>query len=140
MNAVHHKIIGLLVFFILFLTKLLPDSMLLFMNSFARIILSLFLVSLFTGGRITNKNWFSFGLSPDNDYHKKMKRTWFFHSPLLPLIAVLLFSHPLVLISSFGYALHVFLDLFNNRSWKGSKNTYFAVFFSTILFFVVLYK
>jgi hypothetical protein len=134
MKGTTHKILGIIVFVFLYVLGVLPKIM-----QEYNIIISIVLVFLFSGGRVTSKKWYNWGLSPDNDHHQKAKRDWLLHSPILPLIAIILFKNPLVWTSSFAYTLHVFFDLFNPRSW-GNKYTYFTVFLTTILFFVVIFK
>jgi len=141
MKGMAHKILGMLIFIILLFLGLLPGRIQEYTRAgFFNIILCTGAVFLFSGGRMANKKWFEFGLSPDNDYHEKAKRSWLFHSTLFPIIGVLFSAQPLILVSCFSYAFHVFLDLLNPRSWDGSRYTYFFVFLSTVLFFVILYK
>ncbi len=141
MKGVNHKIFGIIIFITLFSLNILPVRISSFLQQgWINIIMCLVIVFLFTGGRITNKKWYSFGLSPDNDFHKKGERSWLIHSPIIPMILILVFNNPLILIACFAYSMHLLLDLFNPRSWEGSKYTYVIIFFSTTLFFVIMYK
>jgi hypothetical protein len=140
MKGASHKVLGFILFSILYFFNLFPASINDYLNSTTNIFIALILVFLFSGGRFSGKSLWGFGLSPDIDYHKRMKRDWLFHSGIIPTILVILIPLPLVLIACFFYTAHVALDLLNIRSWEGNKYTYIAVYLTVILFYAVLYN
>ncbi len=140
MNRKGHRIVAIVLFVLLYYLNGFPEKIGLFLQeSLSNLIAGLIIAYLFSGGRVDAKKIYNFGLSPDNDFHKKMERDWLIHSSILPTIAILLFPHPIVILSSFFYSIHVAVDLLNIHSWKGTKYTYIAVFLTTILFFFLVY-
>lgn len=135
-----HKLIGFVTFFTFYFFNLLPNSVNEYLNNILRLFTALLLVYLFSGGRVRSYSFWNFGLSPDNDYHKRMKRNWLIHSAIIPTLLVILFPHPLIIISGFFYTSHVAVDLLNTRSWEGGQYTYIAVFLTVVLFYVMVYS
>jgi len=140
MNGKWHKIVGIIIFFIFYYFKMFPSIVNDFLLSIINLFVALLIAYLFSGGRIISSSFWTFGLSPDNDFHKKMQRSWFFHSCTMPVLLIVLFPHPIIYLISFFYSLHIAIDLFNPRSWEGNKFTYIWVFLTTILFFVAMYS
>ena len=139
MKGLTHKIIGLVVFIIFYYFKLFPVIVNNYLTNIPNIIFGLITAWIFSGGRIDSKNLINFGLSADNDYHKKMKRDWLFHSAVIPTLAVILITNPIILLASFFYTTHVAADLLNTHSWDGNKTTYIGVFITVILFYLIIY-
>lgn len=135
-----HKIFGLLIFTVFYFFNLFPAIINNFLSNFFNIFVSLLLVLVFSGGRFNSKSLWNFGLSPDIDFHPKMKRDWLMHSGIIPTLFVIVFPHPLILIASFFYALHVAVDLLNTRSWEGNQYTYVAVFLTVVLYYILVYS
>ena len=141
MNSLVHKITSTIVFGLLYYYNLFPAIVNDYLhNNIINLLIGLLIAFFFSGGRISNKSLLSFGLSADNDYHKKMKRDWLMHSGVIPTIVVLLIPHPVTYLAGFFYASHVALDLLNTRSWDGTQYTYIAVFLTTVLFYGLVYS
>lgn len=140
MKGPTHKILGFLLFLFLYYFKLFPPPINDYLINYVNIITSIVIVFLFSGGRLTGRTFWGWGLSPDTDFHKKMQRDWLLHSGIIPTISILVIPHPIVLVAGFFYNSHVFLDLFNTHSWEGNKYTYVAVFITVILFYVLVYS
>lgn len=141
MNGKNHKLIALIIFAVFYFFNLFPTIINNYLNqSWINIMIGIIIAYLFSGGRITNKSWLTWGLSSDNDFHKKMKRDWLLHSGILPTILVLLIQQPITYLIGFFYASHVAVDLLNTRSWEGTKYTYIAVFLTTVLFYGLIYS
>ncbi len=140
MNRKEHRIIALLLFVVLYALEAFPPKIELFLSqSVSNLIAGVIIAYLFSGGRIDAKKLYNFGLSPDNDFHKKMERDWLIHSTIIPTIISILYPSPIILIASFFYSVHIAIDLINIHSWRGSKYTYIAVFLTTIMFFFMIY-
>ncbi|MFA5303800.1 MAG: hypothetical protein WC393_04675 [Candidatus Nanoarchaeia archaeon] len=140
MKGIEHKIIGILAFFLLYYFKLFPEIINDFLDNYINIAVGFIICILFSGGRIKSKSLLNFGLSPDNDFHKKKQRSMIFHSTLFPALAVILFPNALVYLPAFFYSLHILVDLLNPLSFEGKRHVYFLIFVSTILFFVLMYS
>ncbi|MBN1923445.1 MAG: hypothetical protein JW791_01640 [Nanoarchaeota archaeon] len=140
MKGSSHKILGLLIFIFFFYFKLFPAVINEYLNSLVPVIIGFIIAFLFSGGRTDSKKMLGFGLSPDNDYHKKMKRDWLIHSAILPTLVVILLPNPILLLASFFYTTHIAFDLLNTHSWDGNKTTYIGVFITVILFYLVIYS
>ncbi|VVB75373.1 Uncharacterised protein [Candidatus Tiddalikarchaeum anstoanum] len=141
MNALVHKSISLAVFGVFYCFNMFPKIINSFLHeSVFNVIIGLMLAFTFSGGRFNSGNPLLFGLSPDNDFHKKMERDWLFHSAVLPTIAVIIAPYPIIYLSAFFYTSHVAVDLLNTRSWQGTQYTYIAVFLTTVLFYTLVYS
>ncbi|MDD2678946.1 MAG: hypothetical protein PHT91_02305 [Candidatus Nanoarchaeia archaeon] len=140
MKGMAHKILGAMIFIIFYYFNLFPGIINDFLKAPLAAIAGFFIAIIFSGGRINSKKLIDFGLSPDNDFHKKMKRSMIFHSPLFPLLAIIFFPHPIIFIASFFYSFHILIDLLNPLSFEGKRHEYFLIFVSVILFFVMIYS
>jgi hypothetical protein len=139
MKGFGHRIIGAIVFASFYYFRLFPQIISQYLSNYFNIAAGFIICILFSGGRINAKSIANFGLSPDNDFHKKKQRSMIFHSALFPVLAVILFMHPLVYLSAFFYSLHILADLLNPLSFEGKRYSYFLLFVSVILFFVMIY-
>lgn len=139
MKGWQHRIIGVIAFIFLYYFKLFPNIINNFLSNNFNLFIGLLLCILSSAGKIRPKKWKDFGLSPDNDSHKKMKRSIIYHSPLFPAFGIIFFPNSIIFIMAFFYSLHILVDLFNPLSFEGKRHTYFLVFVSTILFFVMIY-
>ena len=140
MNGRMHKLLGVILFLIFYYLKLFPAIVNDYLLNPWGLIFAFIIVFFISGGRLKSRSFWDFGLSPDNDYHKKMQRDWLMHSAIIPTILFVLLSHPLIGILGFFYTFHVALDLLNTHSWDGNKYTYIAVFITVILFYVLFYS
>ncbi|MFA5333846.1 MAG: hypothetical protein WC376_05120 [Candidatus Nanoarchaeia archaeon] len=140
MKGIEHKIIGAIVFALFYYFKLFPLIVNDFLSNYFNLAIGFIICIIFSGGRIKSKSLLNFGLSPDNDFHKKRQRSMIFHSVLFPALAVIVFPTALVYLPAFFYSLHILVDLFNPLSFEGRRHTYFLIFVSTILFFVLMYS
>jgi hypothetical protein len=140
MKGFGHKIIGAMVFALFYYFKWFPQIINLYLANYFNAIIGLVICIIFSGGRINAKSLINFGFSPDNDFHKKKQRSMIFHSALFPALAVILFRHPLVYLPAFFYSLHIVVDLLNPMSFEGKRYSYFLLFISAILFFVMIYR
>lgn len=139
MKGIEHKIIGAIVFVLFYYFKLFPNIINNFLINPINIVIGFIMCIVFSGGRIKSKSLLNFGLSPDNDYHKKKQRNMIFHSALFPALAVILIPNPWIYLPAFFYSLHTLVDLLNPLSFEGKRHSYFLIFVSTILFFVMIY-
>jgi len=140
MKGLKHKFLGGIIFFSFYYFKLFPAIINDFMNNYFALGLGFFVAIIFSGGRVKSKSFIHFGLSPDNDFHKKKQRSMILHSTLLPVLAVIFFKNPLIYLSAFFYSMHILIDLLNPLSFEGKRYSYFLIFCSTILFFVMIYQ
>jgi hypothetical protein len=139
MKGWQHRIIGILAFAFLYYFKLFPNIINQFLSNYFNILLGFFVCLLFSAGKIRPKKWIHFGLSPDNDSHKKMKRSMIYHSTLFPAFGIICFPNAIIYLAAFFYSMHVLVDLLNPLSFEGKRHTYFLIFVSTMLFFVMIY-
>ncbi|MDD4353467.1 MAG: hypothetical protein PHN56_03350 [Candidatus Nanoarchaeia archaeon] len=139
MKGIEHKIIGGIVFIVFYYFKLFPSIVNELLSNYLNIIIGLIIAIIFSGGRIKTKSFINFGLSPDNDFHKKKQRSIIFHSTLFPVLAIIALPYSWIYLTAFFYSLHILIDLLNPLSFEGKRHTYFLLFTSTILFFVMIY-
>jgi hypothetical protein len=139
MKGIEHKIIGVIIFILFYYFKLFPEIINNFLSNYFNLAIGFIICIIFSGGRINSKSLINFGLSPDNDFHKKQKRSIIFHSALFPALAIILIPNAFIYLISFFYSLHILVDLLNPLSFEGKRHTYFLIFISVILFFVMIY-